>query len=262
MSVNKNIETLKEFYQVGPVFARELLTKLADLKYINAGTNYTHAEFREILKKIQSDLPASLQMDLLYHPLRVIPRPIVELLDQEFNKYGVGIKFNIAGSYIRGRPTSGDIDFVISKGNHGADIWDYFSGKVNQSHIVKILPPFARGEDKVATLVQINIEKLFKNHPEFKNILKPGQGNNVYIKLDAFLADPDEYLFAMLYAIGSGKFNLRMRAVAKRKGYLLNQRGLYKRLENDVLEAVPIKNEKDIFDILNIRYKIPSKRVQ
>lgn len=261
MTTNQNIQTLKDFYQVGPVYAKELLDKLIAEKLIKPDKIYTSNEFREILKKIYNDLPVSLQADLNYHPLRIIPRPIIELLDTEFKKYGKGIKFDIAGSYIRGRPTSSDIDFVISKGNHGSDIWDQFTALVNQSKKVKILPPFARGEDKVSALVKVDISKLFPQYPELKNILKPGQGNNVYIKIDAFLTEPDEYVFALLYAIGSGKFNLRMRAVAKHKGYLLNQRGLYKR-NGDLLESVPVTNEKQIFEILGIRYRAPNKRVQ
>ncbi|MEO0254434.1 MAG: hypothetical protein ABIN20_03305 [candidate division WOR-3 bacterium] len=70
---------------------------------------------------------------------------------------------------------------------------------------------------------------------------------------------PEEYKDSWesfsLYLIGSGKFNVWLRGIAKRRGFLLNQYGLYKR---DTGEQVTTK-EKEIFEILGIEF-IPYER--
>ena len=53
-----------------------------------------------------------------------------------------------------------------------------------------------------------------------------------------------------MYFTGNREFNIRMRAIAKNKGYLLNQYGLFKKTG----QRVPIRDERDIFKKLNITY--------
>ncbi|MCX7837041.1 MAG: hypothetical protein N2323_03675 [candidate division WOR-3 bacterium] len=59
-----------------------------------------------------------------------------------------------------------------------------------------------------------------------------------------------------LYLIGSGKFNIWLRSIAKRKGYLLNQYGLFKRDNGEMITS----KEKEIFQILNIEFIPYEKR--
>jgi len=59
-----------------------------------------------------------------------------------------------------------------------------------------------------------------------------------------------------LYLIGSGKFNIWLRSIAKRKGYLLNQYGLFKRENGKRVSS----KEKEIFQILNIKFIPYEKR--
>ncbi len=59
-----------------------------------------------------------------------------------------------------------------------------------------------------------------------------------------------------LYLIGSGKFNVWLRSIAKRKGYLLNQYGLFKRDNNERITS----KEEEIFQILNIEFIPYEKR--
>ncbi|MCS7250020.1 MAG: hypothetical protein NZ608_03700 [candidate division WOR-3 bacterium] len=59
-----------------------------------------------------------------------------------------------------------------------------------------------------------------------------------------------------LYLIGSGKFNIWLRSIAKRKGYLLNQYGLFKRDNGEMISS----KEKEIFQILNIEFIPYEKR--
>ena len=50
-----------------------------------------------------------------------------------------------------------------------------------------------------------------------------------------------------------------MRGIAKKKGYLLNEYGLYKIYKNKKLK-IKVNNEYDIFKELNIKFVKPSYR--
>jgi DNA polymerase/3'-5' exonuclease PolX len=212
----------------------------------------TVASLRKALCALPTDafarLPIATRMDLRYSPKHRVPRETITLIDREFHKYARGIKFDIGGSYRRGKSVSGDLDIVISRGRNAAEkpmaAWERFRSQVNRgSSLIHILDPFAGNQDKLTVYIRV-----------------PG----MHVKADIFLAYPEEYIFALLFVTGSGKFNVRMRRVASMKGYLLNQRGLYRKADNNgsgILEPVKVKNEKEIFKILNMKYRTPSERV-
>lgn len=270
-------EKLTHFYNIGPIQAKKILQMLIDFKLLNIdkikNNEYTLSDLRRILinKKIFEELSKATKTDLTYNPLRVIPRPIITLIDNElhkiFNNEDNKIKFNIAGSYIRGKQTSGDIDMVLStkKTNKELITWKYFMQTINKnSKYIKFHEPFAEGIDKVATLIEVDLIKsnLIKKYPEFKKLFKCNSSCKVNIKMDIFLSNLDDYHFAMLFAIGSGSFNIRMRSLAKKKGYLLNHHGLYKKISENVLEKINIKTEQEIFEILGMKYRPPLDRLK
>ena len=53
--------------------------------------------------------------------------------------------------------------------------------------------------------------------------------------------------------------NIKMRIAAKRKGFLLNQNGLYQRKSKKILSS-KAKSEKFFFDKLDIEYTEPQER--
>ena len=59
----------------------------------------------------------------------------------------------------------------------------------------------------------------------------------------------------ILYTTGSKMFNIRMRAIAKHQGYVLNQNGLFR----DTVQ-IPTKKEQDIFKILKMEWIKPENR--
>ena len=73
--------------------------------------------------------------------------------------------------------------------------------------------------------------------------------------LDIRLVNTDSHIFAKLYYISGRNFNRMMRGIAKKKGYKLNEWGLYK---ND--KSISVKNEKDIFKLLEMDYVPPQDR--
>lgn len=229
------ISQLSTIYGIGPGLAAKIIEKLK----LNPDKNYTIGYLRELLKsKLYSELPIATKHDLTYNPLKIIPRHLIDIINTELHKYVKNYRFTIAGSYYRGKSTSSDIDIVmIKKENFN---FDNLMETINKSKIIKAVKPFASGPDKIAFLLK---------------------AHNQYVKVDIFLTNKEECIFALLYAIGSGKFNQRMRAVAKRQSYLLNQKGLYK-ISSGKKIKIPIKNEKEIFSKLGMEYLAPKDRIK
>ena len=221
------------------LLATSLTQRLVDLNITEPNKTYTIDQYRTLLKdpKIFSELPVATQTDLTYHPLKIIPRDIIDLVNSEFRKYvpTKTARFDIAGSYIRGRPTSRDIDLVLSD----ISIWPDFMKLINDnSKFIQILPPYSEGPGKVTTLIKVT-------------------ETSIHVKMDVFLTDAKGYMFMLLYAIGSGPFNIRMRIIAKKQGLMLNQHGLYKK-DGSALE---ITDECDVFARLGMIYRTPTERI-
>lgn len=109
---------------------------------------------------------------------------------------------------------------------------------------------------KEQTIGDIDILVNEKDYDKTKNILK---NFPFYERLEIYYL-PEEYKnswesFA-LYLIGSGKFNIWLRGIAKRKNLLLNQYGLFNRETWELLTT----NEKEIFKILGVKFIPYEKR--
>ena len=105
--------------------------------------------------------------------------------------------------------------------------------------------PYSKGKDKLSIILDVN------------DIL----GKPAIYKLDAFRVKPSEQIPMLLYSTGSKEFNIVMRRKAKKKGMLLNQKGLFKKTNGKVELVKNLNSEKDYFDALNMEYKEPKDRV-
>ena len=78
-------------------------------------------------------------------------------------------------------------------------------------------------------------------------------------KLDvAFVLDSNLPWYLLYF--GSGReFSKKIRIIASKLGYKLNEKGLFDKNNGEKINFYP-KNEKDIFDYLNIEYIEPEKR--
>jgi DNA polymerase/3'-5' exonuclease PolX len=244
------MDKLQTVYGIGPVTARDLIKKLISLGYErerfrkDSKNPYTRKEIYKMLKikSIHTILPESARVYLKYLPDRAIPRAVIQTLEQELQKHVHGIKLTIAGSYRRNRPTSNDADIVVINKNNPLET---IADGIAKSKCVELLNVYAAGPDKASILFKVIANKSKLDTPK----------NKYVVKSDVFMTTPNEYMYMLLYAIGSGDFNITMRAQAKRHGYLLNQRGLYK---DGVL--VELKNEHEIFEIIGMTYRDPESR--
>jgi DNA polymerase/3'-5' exonuclease PolX len=226
------IEKLCEIHGIGEVWAQEILDSVDDLD--------PSMSIDEIYEKIRKhrmfdELPVAAKVDIIMRPVR-IKWDQIDKVNSALRKKIKGIKWLIAGGYIRKKKESGDIDIVLSTGRRSSrqEVWFEFREAANKISGIYFHEPYAMGDYKVSTIVELG-----------------GVGN---VRVDIFLPTPDEWVCAVLYATGSGQFNMRMRAQAKRLGYKLNQRHLYKGKE-----AIDT-TERQIFRLLKMRYVKPEDR--
>lgn len=75
--------------------------------------------------------------------------------------------------------------------------------------------------------------------------------------VDIYRTDPESFGAMMLYLTGPLEFNLMTRSRAKKRGMVLNQRGIYDR---ETKELIASETELDMFEALGLPYKNPSER--
>lgn len=145
--------------------------------------------------------------------------------------------FAVAGSYRRGSSDSGDIDIIMATSTP--------------------LPSLL--ERMVLSLMKYHhFVSAINNGKELTIVLIKGP-TGIVRQVDLFYVNIDSYPAALLHFTGSWELNEYMRGIAKSKGFRLNQHGLYK-INNDKLINVKVKSEKEIFDIIGMKYLEPNQR--
>ena len=174
--------------------------------------------------------------------LKRIPRLEIEHFRTKMNKIKLATDFHfeIVGSYRRGADNSGDIDVIITSSYDNRNIFDLFIHKLVEAGI--IIELLSKGQKKSLTVGKL------RGHPARR--------------LDFMFTTKEEYPFAVLYFTGSKIFNTLMRAQALKMGYTMNEHGLYKFKKGVKGKKIAhkFKEEKDIFDFLNIKWVEPCDR--
>ena len=130
-------------------------------------------------------------------------------------------KFEVCGSYRRGKPNSGDIDIVIIPK-------DSFKEWFNNLGFPKRKGHFA--DNALINEVQV----------------------------DFFLCNESNYATAMMTWTGSRGFNIRMRGMCFNAGYVYTRFGIYNKHTKELIEG--IKEESDIFNLIGINFILPENR--
>lgn len=193
------------------------------------------------LKKYQQLLNNDTKLFLSMKPLREILHQDIKKLEPYILSSAKGIgKAVIVGSFRRKKQMSRDIDVMIVSDKK--DALDKYLNKL-KSELPNCIFPYAVGSDKLSMLVDMTKAKLLK------------QKNKVF-KLDVFKTNSEDEIPMLLYSTGSKENNIEMRSIAKKAGYLLNQKGLFKngkKINN-------LKSEADYYKILGMKYKDPVDR--
>jgi DNA polymerase/3'-5' exonuclease PolX len=229
--------TLQEVQGIGPVKARDLITKHG-IKTIAALRSAATAN-PELLTHAQT-------VGLLY--IDDLKKRIPRLEMEKHEAYVRGLlpkefEMVVVGSYRRGLPNSGDFDVMITS-RHLSDL-------VAASHFQQFIDllsdegylrgEFARGEHKFMGVCKL---------PRYQT----------HRHVDLLLCKPEEYWYTILYFTGSDVFNVSMRRYALSKGYSLSEHGL-KRVRDGVPLPPVMDSEKAIFDFLGLEYVNPPSRI-
>jgi DNA polymerase/3'-5' exonuclease PolX len=170
-----------------------------------------------------------------------IPRKEIEkhevLLKKLLEKTDKNAQLTIAGSYRRRKEDSGDIDILLKADKK--DVYQKFIKKLADYGYL--------------------IEELALGTKKYNGICKLGR-TGIGRRIDIMYTKPEEYPFAILYFTGSGDFNQMMRKMVNDKGYTMNE---YSIKHSDTGKKVDhdFKEEKDIFDFLEMGYVEPWQRL-
>ena len=135
-------------------------------------------------------------------------------------------EISIAGSLRRMKETIGDID-ILAASEEPIKVMDYFV-KFKDVHRVLV-----KGSTKTSVLLKDNIQ------------------------VDLRVVSKDSFGAALQYFTGSKEHNVKMRSLAIKKGYKLNEYGLFNK-END--KYIVGKKEKEIYEKLGLEYIEPELR--
>ena len=237
-----NLGDLERITGVGPVKAKKLFEKGLTLQTI-----------LDDCKKgvLEEDFTSHQLLGLKhFHDLekRIPYKEITQInkfLEKELSKITDNIELQICGSYRREMPTSGDIDVL------------FFSKDDTKEHN-NFLPTFLEHLESIHFLVDhltsLTSKTKYMGMCKFKN--------NPVRRIDIRYIPRSSLGAALLYFTGSGDFNMNMRGYAVKKGYTINEYGIYK-LKKDKTKGMKLKTrtEKDIFDVLDLEYVEPKDRL-
>ena len=178
------------------------------------------------LKKYQHILNNDAKIMTKYKPVKKIPHIVIKKIEPILTKFPSTF---LVGSFRRKKSFSSDIDvMVVSSAKNVLE--KYIKHLAKNFTIV----PYQQGIDKISLLIKYD---------------------NIYLKLDAFRTLPKSKYAMILYSTGSKYFNIKMRSIAKKQGYLLNQIGLFKDGKK-----IPIRSERGFFIKLKMEYVEPHNR--
>jgi DNA polymerase/3'-5' exonuclease PolX len=193
------------------------------------------------LRKNQSLLTKNQKIGLKYYEelLKKIPREYIYIFQLVIrviliHEFGFdSFRMEVAGSYRRGLPRSGDIDCLIT------------SKIINLQDIIRVLIKWG-----------VVTDVLSMKNEKFMGVVHCPNGQWFHFRMDIEFLPEENWGSGLLYFTGSKDFNTRMRADAKRKGMTLNQNGLY----DSQGIRLPLYTEKEIMQYLGMEYVVPSDR--
>jgi DNA polymerase (family 10) len=202
-------------------------------------------------------LPAEARANVRYSPVRGMPlataRAIAEEVARRLRWGGApdqgrpGAVVHPVGSIRRGAPWAADIDLLVVAPASTLPA-DFLRG-------AELRPP--RGGDL------LTFADTYAGGPRHRALIvrRGGCGRGRHYRLDLFAATRAEEPFALYHLTGSRRYNVRIRAHAKRRGWRLNQYGLYHAASGRrVAGSAAIRTEKDLAAFLGVTHRAPSDR--
>lgn len=161
--------------------------------------------------------------------LKVASRIAEEILNA-IKKFPGIIRVEIAGSIRRKKETIGDVDIVITAKRQN---WKRIISKFVRLPQVKRV--IASGDTKASVLLK-------KDN----------------VQVDLRIVHDDEYGAAMLYFTGSREHTIQLRTIAKKKGWKINEYGVFNSKTNKRLAG---ETEEGIYKLFGLNFIPPEKRI-
>ncbi len=245
---NQILQDLESVVGIGHAHALELYNKgiksVKDLKkQIKDGKIEVNDKIELGLKyygKFEGNIPRK-EIEKVYKIIQDIIKVINKKLKEE-EQY----VFEICGSFRREKPTSGDIDILISKKGKLDETYNYLA-----NIILLLKSPIKKNDDKpllIDDLTDKNIHTKYMGFSKYKE--------NPPRRIDIRFVPYESFYSALVYFTGSMELNKQMRVIAKSKKLKLSEYGLFK--ENG--KSLPINSERDVFELLDIEYIVPRLR--
>jgi len=246
INISNSIDELKEIYGIGDKMANDLVK------------NYDIKSVEELVKankngdiKLNNNVLVGLKYRKKYK--QQIPRCEMQKMETYIQtiakKINGKLEVRICGSYRREKPFSNDIDCMLAHPSIVSK--DDILNKKNYLH--KFIEYLKDEEFIVDSLTSDTVDTKFMGFCQYKK--KPIR------RIDIRYIPYESYYSALLYFTGSGSFNQAMRKEAKKKGYKLNEYGLFKIKSDDTYKIIKVKSEKDIFKKLGMDYVEPKDRL-
>jgi DNA polymerase/3'-5' exonuclease PolX len=247
------IDELKQVINIGESIA----TNLVDLGITSV------KDLKKKVKQGKIDINDKIKLGLKYYGIvqDKIPRKeideykkIFNIIVDELNKSNnfdetKPYYFEIAGSYRREKPTSGDIDVLFSK----KGVKDSKTLK-HLSKIIEKLKSNIKENNNQPLLIDDLTEEGDTKYMGFSKLK-----DNFVRRIDIRFIDDKSFHSALLYFTGSYELNKQMRKKAISMGYKLSEYGLFEKVDDEWVK-IKTKTEKDIFKKLEMDYIEPKYR--
>ena len=236
----KSIKLFQNIWGIGVEFAKSIVEK----------NIYTISELQ---KAVNNNLIKLNNQQLIglkyYNELKSkIPREEIRLftnyLKKNLNKskyINYNFKLYNAGSYRAKVIESGDIDLILSYNKDKIklhEVNEIIYELLNKEHI--IINTLSHGNQKSIYIINNHISKKIR-------------------KMDIAFVESENIPWYLLYFGSSREFSKKIRLIASKMGYKLNEKGLFYKNSNEQINFIP-KDEKDIFHFLKINYVKPENR--
>ena len=239
---NNPVNILGDIYGVGPKKAKELVEAgITSIAQLRSNADEFLNDTQKVGLKYYEDILQRIPRSEIDEYNAIFKKNFISASEKSASEKSVSeSNYEIVGSYRRGAQNSGDIDVIITSTN-GVVFKEFIDTLIKKGIILEVL---SRGSSKCLVIAKIPSSSFAR-------------------RVDFLYTSPEEYPFSVLYFTGSKVFNTVMRHQALTMELTMNEHGMNSISGKKKGEKVShiFKNEKDIFDYLNLVYKAPSERI-
>lgn len=215
--------TLRALHEKGNIANRQGLVAALNENRLKALKGFGEKRIGILKRALKLEKP------LHRFPLRVALKIALPILNDIRKIPGVQ-KAELAGSLRRKKETIGDIDIIV------------LADTIYRKRIVNVftsLPRVAKVLAKGTTKASVIVKE--------KNI-----------QVDLRLVNSYEYGATLLYLTGSKEHNIKLRTIAKERGYKINEYGIFDAATNKRMAG---ETEEEMYAFLDLKYIPPEQRV-